>query len=425
MKEIEVKDFVHHLRTIHFTMVIVCLVLTIGATSPSKYEYELATQQINSIEAGFEDFSSKVNEISETNILHNLISLNVGITPPEDAGSVPYFLLEPSEGEPHFQKFNWMFDEEKTSVNIPREFEKLSLSTLVDTWNMLFENGNNLLRIIDVDRSRLTQDFLYTDIKNDKKYKYNEEYGPHLADSVDSFINRPDANVNLLLSEDGKVLIIENLQIHYPNDTETDDWPTQPYDWETIYEISIRLPVVSEPILNKEISALMMSISKKKELGDFQESFLELYKFSSDLGSANLIEIKRHLRNLMINDMGSVKVLGVDIAIEAIKFFGLGILLCIQVYFCVHLSALCKSGVELKYYCFPWVGVYQSNLATIIFIITLSIFPIITSWLVYQLNLGALSDFQYLLTTLIGVMISLMSLYSIYLFRVFKTCLTR
>src|ERR1700730_18917372 len=114
--------------------------------------------------------------------------------------------------------------------------------------------------------------------------------------------------------------------------------------------------------------------------GPFKQAFYDLDQASLDFGSWELEDIERHLAE----DAAKVDVFevwGIKIPTQHLTFGGVGVLLCIQLYLMIYLRRLSgKLGEKDVGWDVPWIGMEPSKLARCVFLASLAL-PVIAIYL--------------------------------------------
>lgn len=127
--------------------------------------------------------------------------------------------------------------------------------------------------------------------------------------------------------------------------------------------------------------------------GDFKSTFTELAEFSEDLKSVGLATVERILRAQQSRASDAFEAFGIKMSAEIVTRFGILLVVAVQLYFAMHLSEL---SVRLKSsdpgWDVPWIGVYENGLARAVYFLTLFLLPVGAS---VALGVRGLEEFGY------------------------------
>lgn len=142
--------------------------------------------------------------------------------------------------------------------------------------------------------------------------------------------------------------------------------------------------------------------------GQFKESFPELSEVSSDFRSEELGTVERILRAQQSKSADSFEAFGIKLPAEIVTRFGILLIVAVQLYFAIHLSELSgrlqpdDPGWEVA-----WIGVYRHKLARIMYFFSVFLLPL---GAVVALGVRGLIEFSYSrwswLTLILGVVFS-------------------
>jgi len=111
--------------------------------------------------------------------------------------------------------------------------------------------------------------------------------------------------------------------------------------------------------------------------GEFKETFPELNSLTENLQSLKLSEVGKLLERDKKRAAESFEIFGAKIPSEIIGIWGVIILLCIQLYFTLHmrdfLEKVNKSKETVNY---PWIALYSGFLPKVITVISVSLLPL-------------------------------------------------
>lgn len=113
--------------------------------------------------------------------------------------------------------------------------------------------------------------------------------------------------------------------------------------------------------------------------GGFAESFPELNELSAGFSNQNLETVERVLKNKPNESAETFEAFGIKIPSNVVMRFGILLVIAVQLYFLTHLIELSKRlspsdpGWEVA-----WIGVYDHILAKIVYFCTIAVLPILS-----------------------------------------------
>jgi len=109
------------------------------------------------------------------------------------------------------------------------------------------------------------------------------------------------------------------------------------------------------------------------EPNEFSEAFSELKGEADGYMTLAIDELINHLKLRLKNESGQITLAGTPVKKDAIRTWGLLILVSIQLYFLLHLAAFNRTYNRVAP--FPWVGLYRGKLPQTIFFFSSILFP--------------------------------------------------
>lgn len=108
----------------------------------------------------------------------------------------------------------------------------------------------------------------------------------------------------------------------------------------------------------------------------FNKAFPDLVKLSTVLDSTELNQLQEQLLSRLISEEASLPLLGVQIPASALLSWGVLVLLAIQLYFLSHISIFIDKYISNKstVISFPWIGTYP-GVHRLLFFISITILP--------------------------------------------------
>lgn len=105
----------------------------------------------------------------------------------------------------------------------------------------------------------------------------------------------------------------------------------------------------------------------------FDELFPELAKTSTHLRSVKPKDLELYLEEQSQTRGVPVSLLGLQIRRDLIEVWGVLLMLCVQLYFCMHYRALINRIPQIREILFPWIGLYRDYVSTIVFQISIAL----------------------------------------------------
>lgn len=156
--------------------------------------------------------------------------------------------------------------------------------------------------------------------------------------------------------------------------------PTYDLDWAYYAEsndVAVEVPVKTHQVPIEGIQTALLGHQRKGvERKRFDEAFPELHRYAAVLSKSEVPEVRSYLNGLMDVSEGSIKVFGVGIEAGNIRRYGPLVLLIVQVYLLLHLRHFCSRFGRLAHDVdVPWIGLYQDGISRLAFVITVVVIP--------------------------------------------------
>lgn len=348
------KDFVEHLRTVHFTLVAVAAVLIITVTSPDARRASTALSQAREIDSLIQEF----NHIASRPIHHH------------GSGSIrlPGFSLPVNVPPTVFAEAVKKID----ASTIPQELK--AISDFRDLWYAVktrhlveidrLNSCSYEVRTASIAGIRLDSGecsvYARDDVENIAlNQKYTIEVKPDAMDSVRSVeerFSRGDRdlrNFGYIVIESELPLAKGGRESHI-----------------TVSKATIRVGFTA--VGPEPMSEFYLPLARTD---DFDTTFADLLSVSPDVTHKN---IKEAIRDIETSGSGkAVSLLGFTIPLPELSRWGSLVLLCIQLYFWLHLHELAgKIKPDAEGWDVAWIGVYRSVPAIIIVFVSCGLLPV-------------------------------------------------
>jgi hypothetical protein len=395
------KDFVEHLRTVHFALVLVAAVLIVTGTNTESSRLSVALTQIQQIAKLERQWSSVPPRLYEQAMLDAKLPLawdfEVSTRVPADFEkyefdtrfwSVPAKVI--SQAEP------WKFQ----GTRMPAELE--SLSDFRDFWNTL--NGGIKLRLMKppTEKSTCKQSVELHWPEFTQVIIHRSEAGARSAPWCavnDDAPDGPKLNVEYEFEEgpliDGVSEVImtgsSNLRLQQTS---------------SYYKQGAKEPIsVTEIHLDSEFVRIDESYLKKIlfndwRSGNFDVAFPELSSVSTGISTLEISDAVRRLESEAAAAEKSISVLGFTVPVPQLSLWGVLILLSLQLYLWLHLHELTtRIEPDAEGWNVAWVGVYRTKAALAVAVVSCLILPAVASTtLAYRLSSTTLHYRRTLLT---------------------------
>ena len=358
-KKPDSKDFVEHLRTVHFTLVTVCLALVVILQFPSPVSIREAIRQLNTIDDSMHIWSHTWVADEALQQLKNEAGFNHCVNPVAGDSMVNILGI----GMPiHFPKANWT----------------LRISNPIQINNGLTDNIE--IRRTSVDVPKRLEDF-----KNLWDNSYFIACPTLLADEAyNQFSTERVPLVKLtapmLSPESGRPALLMDAGIGRKIDGLKQK--QNPNSEGLLYDLRLSPPdLLAIPVLDSEVFPFDYRGLLIKELpqyhwlhSDFKHAFYELDQATTGFQDLDFEHIQRILQQNEKNSKETFQAFGVTFPIETTTRWGALLIVALQLYLWLHLSEFRRRDFASSD--IAWIGAYQTPWPRAIFCLTGLIIPV-------------------------------------------------
>ncbi len=370
---------VEHLRLVHFSILGFCLVVFLALDSLSQSSLARAGSSVREI-LGLEPVFSARGDIldeglywgwSEQKWLRDLVRANYGSSLP--SGQLKFAVFDPPTNSrlrvEVAEQFRWFvrFSKPKPIV------EKALRTWTVQEWAQFWDTMRDARLVVLPELGEFPS-----------IYGYISSGGipPRLPNVGWRFLKVVPGEEN----DDGWRAFLTDEpdpQHTFVGTTEDDSIKSRPYlDWyasggrPSDYDISILKPYARSSWIDVQ-GMLAAKASAKWPRGTFAFTFPDLAEATRGVTTLTLADLPDELRRKEQIAGETLKVSGVELRSSSLGFWGIIVLLSLQLYFLLHLSALRgRLNVDDKGWSFPWIVLYRTALAFFVSTITLCAAPI-------------------------------------------------
>jgi hypothetical protein len=360
------KDFVEHLRTVHFALIVTCVALIVIKTSGTESSYQKARDQIELVKQlipemnanAFADNAEKVynaaNNRNASNYINSyhrgseMLRASISVSDVFLVAEAPYRGSEPPKTHPGYPvgTMKW------ANTSIPSQMS--SLETFKTAWDAISKhyllgscNGitaPELVRNHDIEKlftadgpagkAKAADAYLSCSPENEEDYAVEEELGARRPQSTG------DSDPLLVLADTGHSVIVGLLDQGY-------------------------VPFFPQDVLRAKFPDLPQ--------GKFSEAFADLNDLTNGLQSDEINELQAWLSNQQSQHSSeSFEAFGVRFPASATVGWGTVVVLAVQIYLLLHLRELAPRltsddpGLDV-----PWVGLYRWGVSRLMMIASL------------------------------------------------------
>jgi hypothetical protein len=423
MPTTNLSEYVKHLRTIHFSLLIVSAALSIGiliSPAPEISKAILQAQSINSIVEGFDkEFLEKYAEIyfeSEIISKSNELDRFWFVEPGQKCPSIqivldgPEYTILPLNTElSKFIEPNIRFPEFKGSKIIT----PTSLLKFKELWNALrcnitvyIANGINpnvvIKPFIEIPfKDDIVKPPIKTRMQRGKKntdvaIKYRFMYRQHPSNlPTEAYPFDKSQHIFMPLNSGRGSLLLEKAQL-------ADDIFFKPHiDYQKNFWGQKALLVI-----HKELGSGIKA-------GKFNDVFPELDRITKNIKGLNISDIITVLHDQKEKEREAFTIFGTKIPFREYARIGIPFILLIQLYFLIHLKYLNiisnrNSTIEV-----PWIGLYNNCLPKIVTTLSAFLFPVFAVIIVGQ-SLHSIVQFIFIVLSIVISLISQIEIYNIW-----------
>lgn len=379
------KDFVEHVRTVHFTLVLVASVLIIAGTNFQSARTSVALTQIQQIAKLERDWRTVPTKLYERAMLDSKLETAweepLAIVLPKDIykeGEIDVYLNVPEDVI--VAPRTWQFG----GATLPTELS--NLSQFRDFWNMLNEgltlvlpeppkipaSCDEMVRLEYTDGSRdLLLDQDESAVEEDEKPKciagngiLSAMVGPRFDLKYDLVASGPNIMKDRILDLWVSMRIpVEKLALPRRKDTKA-----------VVATSAIGLNPVFVTIHEDYLTRLFFNDWKR---GNFDAAFPELRTVSADISTLEINDAIHRLELLAASSERSVSVLGFTIPLPQLSQWGVLVLLSVQLYLWLHLHELAtRIRPDAEGWNVAWIGFYRTRAAIAIIVLSCFLLPV-------------------------------------------------
>lgn len=352
-------EFLKHLRLVHFTLVVTSLVLLVGSSLTPNYVLESAYRQSGEVRRAAAPLMEWAREVDPADLWDQVDGLNEQGPLYLSDGSAAYHLLKPY-GYTRVRDETGSFLSSKDIFH-PYHFVPATLEEFARLWNDLYEWSHvlvvtnwaadgSVVEVLDGSSRNLVISGELPPGTEPRQMANGRKFRVELRRSGWSLV--VDVEPRFTLGEEGGEL-------------------------ELLPVSRISIPISAEPYPRDLQVEAVRSLGISWLPGTFDESFAQLSQFAAGIESAELDVIEKHIGRLRAEQGASIELFGAAVPSDALRTWGLLILVGVQLYFALHLDRYCRAfagGTRDDE--FPWLGTYTSLPARIAFVGTVSVLPV-------------------------------------------------
>jgi hypothetical protein len=417
------KDFVEHLRTVHFALVLVASALIITGANTESARMSVALTQVQQIAKFERQWPAVPTKLYEQAMLDAGIDTHwtegLAVVLPRDIYrereidtfmSVPKNLIVAAEP--------WKFG----GASLPAELS--TLSEFRDFWNVL-SNGITLVLPKAPDRSsscdetvRIEHPDGSTDLLQEDVFELitptnNPAQKCAVGAGLMSGIGGPQFNLKYEL-----IALSEDI-LKFPD---VDLWVTSdlPLEKASLARRKGTKALVSITVIN--LGALTVNIREDYlrrlffndwKMGKFESAFPELNSVSSGISTLEINDAVRRLESQVASSERNISLLGFTIPLTQLSRWGVLVLFSVQLYLWLHLHELAnRIQPDAEGWDVAWIGVYRTRSARAVMVVTCLVLPvaaaltlalrIVSIAFYFHRTAVALSTFIVLMSSLLG-----------------------
>jgi hypothetical protein len=380
------KDFVEHLRAVHFALAVVSVILIVADTSGLDGRLNKALTQIEQIASFEKQWSTVPQRIYDQALLDNRISeewdVQFEVVAPQQYvpnGTIDTYLDVKKETmiAPSAWKFNWR----------PFPAELSTLSAFRDLWNQL--NKGEMLNLPEDPTYRNARCVQWLQVIH-----ANAALGEYTAKSLNLGSDQFACYVGAAVPHDRfSPTGIREVEMTGSDSSPFGDQPIAWVEFETelpsnvakrliqkYHARSVKLLSDIEPqfhsfrITERYLAALFFRDWKG---GDFATAFPELNSSATGVMTLDINDALHRIEAEAVSSQRDVSILGFSLALSELSKWGGIVLLSVQLYFWLHLHEL-ASRIEpnAEGWDVAWIGLYSTRLSFVTALITCSLLPV-------------------------------------------------
>lgn len=356
------KDFVEHLRTVHFALIVTCVALIVIKTSGTEGTYQKALNQIELVKkllpemnaTAFTDKAEKVYMAANTRNASDYINdyrrgserlrASMSVSEVFLVAEAPYRGSEPPKTHPGYPvgTVEWTNKSISYQLSLQPLPEEVPLENFKTTWDAISKHyvlgsckgitAPELVQNHDIDKlftdygpadkTKAADAYLSCSPENEEDYAVEQELGARRSQ------NTGDSDPLLVLADTGHSVIVGLLDQEY-------------------------VPFFPQDVLRGKFPDLPQ--------GKFSEAFADLNELTNGLQSDKIDELQAWLSNQQSQHSSeSFEAFGVRFPASATVGWGTVVVLAVQIYLLLHLRELAPRltsddpGLDV-----PWVGLYR------------------------------------------------------------------
>ncbi len=371
------KDFVEHLRTVHFTLVTVCLALIVICQFPSPVLIREAIHQLNTIIDATNQWKSTWLDVGVPEQLGGTKDFSYCIKPLS-----PSFTTVISRGRRvsiDFTKENWTVRQSDTTA-IPAQYSNGTnretsltrpqrLDEFINIWNTKY----SVICPLQIANEGLDQRLLSEPHPEAAVVRIKKEASSTNSTKVTAYI--ADGTINQKFKELHEQQNIESVGLYYALNTMPPKVATMSKirqwsaEWEDLAFFEI--PVLKSKVLPFDFKAFLIDTFPHNHWlhTDFKGAFYELDQATTGFQDLDFSHIKNILLQNEKNSKEAFQAFGVTFPIETTTRWGTLIIIVIQFYFLLHFMEYSKKRT-LTTPDVAWIGIYASPGARFLFCTT-------------------------------------------------------
>ena len=372
------KDFVEHLRTVHFTLVTVCLGLIVVLQFPSPVSIREAIRQLNTVADASHVWKTTWIDEEVPKELNNVAGSYSCVNPVTTDFA---FVTSGIRLSLHFQNVNWTL-RTSNSTPVPSTYNTDAQYTTVrhtiieppkrlDEFKTIWNNSYSLLC-----PSRIADESITTFLSS------KQIIAPIRREAVPSAI-RPGV---AMLSDNTNSHKFSGLRESQSKESEGLSYsvsllpsmnPNAPFSTRMNEPLMVDIPVLeSKVFLFDYRGVLIKNLPQYNWLhSDFKDAFYELDQATMGFQDLDFDHIKQILQQNEKNSKEAFQAFGVTFPIETTTKWGTLIIIVIQFYFLLHFMEYRKKRI-LTTPDVAWIGVYASPGARFLFLTTALALPV-------------------------------------------------
>lgn len=377
-KKPDAKDFVQHLRTVHFTLLTVCLALIVIIKYPSPFAIREAIRQLNTIEDATHVWKDTWIDEGVPKELKSVPDFSSCIKPVTSDFSIESYGKRINV---HFANINWTMRTSaqmaiNSSYNTDANYVTVRHTTIdapkgLDDFKRIWNNSYSIICPTKIAEEGMTllfsADHAIAPIKKEKVFSGMQ---PTLAMLMDNGVAAKFTGLHKAQGAESEGLYynmgLANMAMN----------PNAPLITMEKTPMMFEIPVLESRVIPFDYRALLI-----KELpqynwlhADFKDAFYELDQAIGSRQNLDFENIKQILRTNERNSKESFQAFGVTFPIETATRWGVFLILVIQLYFWVHLKEYRKRIYRESD--IAWIGSYTSGDAKLLFCLTALLVPL-------------------------------------------------